>query len=98
MQSAPSFVVGPSMSRVNVDTNCPTQLDSFLSDDCVPMDQRKSQSIGAIVGGVLTGVGVVLIFAGIIIAVIKRKRKSYRYDCVMQQLPTMLFANYSFLI
>ena len=47
VQSAPSFVVGPSMSRVNVDTSCPTQLDSFLSEDCVSMDQGKAQSIGA---------------------------------------------------
>ena len=86
VQSAPSFVVGPSMSRVNVDTNCPTQLDSFLSEDCVSMDQGKTQSIGAIVGGGLAGVGVVLIFIGIIVVVKlvqKRKLKSFRYDCVM---------------
>ena len=86
VQSAPSFVVGPSMSRVNVDTNCPTLLDSFLSDDCVSMDQGKTLSIAAIVGGGLAGVGVVLIFIGIIIVVKlvqKRKLKSFRYDCVM---------------
>ena len=82
VQSDPSFVVGPSMSRVNVDTNCPTQLDSFQSDDCVSMDQEKTQGIGAVVGGVLAGVGVVFIFTLIIIAVLfiqKRKQKSYRY-------------------
>ena len=41
VQSAPSFVVGPSMSRINVDTNCPTQLDSFLSEDCVSMTKER---------------------------------------------------------
>ena len=86
VQSAPSFVVGPSMSRVNVDTSCPTQLDSFLSEDCVSMDQGKTQSIGAIVGGVLTGVCVVFISTAIVIAVVfiqKRKQKSFRYVTVM---------------
>ena len=82
VQSAPSFVVGPSMSRVNVDTNCPAQLDSFLSEDCVSMDQEKTQSIGAIIGGALAGVGAIFIFTFIIVAVLfiqKRKQKSYRY-------------------
>ncbi len=63
VQSAPSFVVGPSMSRVNVDANCPTQLHSFLSEDCVSMDQSVTESIGAIVGGVIAGMQVYVWFS-----------------------------------
>ena len=95
VQSAPSFVVGPSMSRINVDTNCPTQLDSFLSEDCVSVDQGKTQSIGAVIGGVVAGVCVVLIFTGIVIAVLfiqKRKKKSFRYEC------GVAFSNYIVLV
>ena len=84
VQSAPSLVVGASMSRLDVDTDCPTQLDSFLSEDCVSVNQGKTQSIGPIVGGALAGIGAVFILAGIIIAVKcaqKRRQKSYRYEC-----------------
>ena len=83
VQSAPSLVVGPSMSRLDVDTDCPTQLDSFLSEDCAAMNQGKTQSIGPIFGGVLAGICVVFIFTGIVIVVKcirKRRQKSYRYD------------------
>ena len=74
------------MLRVNVDINCPTQLDSFLSEDCELMDQGKTQSTGAIVGGVVAGVCVIFIFTFVIIVVLfiqRRKQKSYRYDCVI---------------
>jgi Ca2+/Na+ antiporter len=47
------------------------------------VNQGKTQSIGPIVGGVLAGICVVFILAGIIITVKcaqKRKQKSFRYD------------------
>ena len=84
VQSAPSLIVGPSMSRLDVDTDCPTQLDSFLSEDCAAMNQGKTQSKGPIVGGALAGICAVLILSVLIIVVVflkKRKQKSYRYEC-----------------
>ena len=62
VQNGPSIVVGA--SRLNVDSNCPTQLDSFLARDCVPTDQGETQgsdSTIAIIGSVFGSVCVLLI-------------------------------------
>ena len=65
-----------------VDNSCPMQLDSFLSEDCVSTDQGETLSTGAIAGGIVGGVCVLLIFTGIIIVAIlvrRRKLKIFRY-------------------
>ena len=70
-------------TRLAVDNSCPTQLDSFLSDDCVSTDQGETLSTGAIVGGIVGGVCVLLISTSIITVVIlvrRRKLKKFRYD------------------
>ena len=71
-------------TRHAIDNSCPTQLDSFRSEDCVSTDQGETLSTGAIVGGILGGVCVLLIITSIIIVVIlvqRRKLKSFRYVC-----------------
>ena len=71
-------------TRLSVDNSCPTQLDTFLSEDCVSTDQGEPLSTGAIVGGILGGVCVLLIITSIIIVVVvvrRRKAKNVRYDC-----------------
>ena len=70
-------------TKLAVDNSCPTQLDSFLSDDCVSTDQGETLNTGAIVGGIVGGVCVLLIFTSIITVVIlvrRRKLKIFRYD------------------
>ena len=74
-------------TRRAIDNSCPTQLDTFLSEDCVSTDQGETLSTGAIVGGIVGGVCVLLIITSTIIVVIvvrRRKQKSFRY-VVMQQ-------------
>ena len=81
VQTAPSLVVGPARSRVDVDSSCPTELDSFLSKDCVSTDQ--GDNLAAIVGGSIGGVCALLICTFTVIVVIslqKRKSGSFRYS------------------
>ena len=54
-----------------------------LSEDCVSTDQGETLNTGAIVGGIVGGVCVLLIFTSIITVVIlvrMRKLKIFRYD------------------
>ena len=81
VQGGASIVVDG--TRLAVDNSCPTQLDSFLSDDCVSTDQGETLNTGAIAGGIFGGVCVLLIFTSIItvaILVRRRKLKKIRYD------------------
>ena len=81
VQGAASIVADG--TRLAVDNSCPTQLDSFLSEDCVSTDQGETLNTGAIVGGIVGGVCVLLIFTSIITVVIlvrMRKLKIFRYD------------------
>ena len=64
----------------------------YFACTVIPDPNQRKTNIGVIVGGVLAGVGVVFIFTGVIIMVKfihKRTQKSFRYDCAMQQLPTV---------
>ena len=81
VQGGASIVVDG--TKLAVDNSCPTQLDSFLSDDCVSTDQGETLNTGAIVGGIVGGVCVLLIFTSIITVVIlvrRRKLKNFRCD------------------
>ena len=72
---------------LDVDSNCPTMLDSFDSNDCeAPSDginpsSTSSPSVGIIVGAAVTAVVVMLLLitAVVIIAMYHRHKSSYRY-------------------
>ena len=69
---------------LDIDSNCPTMLDSFNSNDCeAPSDgpNPSSSSVGIIVGAVVAAVIVILLLitAVVIIVMYRRHKSSYRY-------------------
>ena len=83
VESEPSVRVN--RVTLDIDSNCPTMLDSFSSNDCeAPSDgtsQTSSPSVGIIVGAAVTAVVVMLLLitAVVIITVYRRHKSSYRY-------------------
>ena len=70
---------------LDIDSDCPTMLDSFNSNDCeAPSDgtnPSSSSSVGIIVGAVVAAVVVILLLitAVVIIVMYRRHKSSYRY-------------------
>ena len=83
VESEPSVRVDG--STLDIDSNCPTMLDSFKSSDCeVPTEGTKpspSSSTGIIIGAAVAAAVVVLflITAVVIITMYRRHKSSYRY-------------------
>ena len=83
VESEPSVRVN--RVTLDIDSNCPTMLDSFGSNDCeAPADgtnQTSSPSIGIIVGAAVAAVVVMLLLitAVVIITMYRRHKSSYRY-------------------
>ena len=69
--------------RLDVDSTCPAELESFSSEDCETMEettgggQESDASLAAIVGSVLGGVCLLLLVILVIgaVCVMKRRRK-----------------------
>ena len=85
VESGPSVVVN--RVTLGIDSNCPTMLESFNSNDCVPSDgtnpssSSSSSSVGIIVGAAVAAVVVILLLitAVVIIIMYRRHKSSYRY-------------------
>ena len=71
--------------RLDVDSMCPAELESFSSEDCETMEettgggQESDTSVGVIVGSVLGGVCLLLVILviGMVIVLWWRKHKTY---------------------
>ena len=84
VESEPSVRVN--RVTLGIDSNCPTMLESFNSNDCVPSDgtntsSSSSSSVGIIVGAAVAAVVVILLLitAVVIIIMYHRHKSSYRY-------------------
>ena len=84
VESEPSVVVN--RVTLGIDSNCPTMLESFNSNDCeIPSDgtnsSSSSSSVGIIVGAAVAAVVVMLLLitAVVIIIMYRRHKSSYRY-------------------
>ena len=86
VESGPSVMVN--RVTLDLDSNCPTMLESFNSNDCeIPSDETNpspsssSSSVGIIVGAAVAAVVVILLLitAVVIIIMYRRHKSSYRY-------------------
>ena len=83
VESEPSVRVN--RVTLDIDSNCPTMLDSFDSNDCEASSdgtsQTSSPSVGIIVGAAVAAVVVMLLLitAVVIITMYRRHKSSYRY-------------------
>ena len=86
VESGPSVMVN--RVTLDLDSNCPTMLESFNSNDCeIPSDETNpspsssSSSVGIIVGAAVAAVVIILLLitAVVIIIMYRRHKSSYRY-------------------
>jgi len=84
VESEPSLIVNG--ITLDIDSNCPTMLESFDSDDCgTPSDganpSSSSSSTGIIIGAAVAATVVVLLLIAVVVILImyRRHKSSYRY-------------------
>ena len=84
VESEPSVRVN--RVTLDIDSDCPTMLESFNSNDCEMPDgtnssSSSSSSVGIIVGAAVAAIVVVLLLitAVVIIVMYRRHKSSYRY-------------------
>ena len=85
VESEPPVVVN--RVTLDIDSNCPTMLESLKSNDCeIPSDGTNSSSsslsVGIIVGAAVAAIVVVLLLITAVIIMYRRHKSSYRYKYI----------------
>ena len=95
VESEPSVVVN--RVTLDIDSGCPTMLESLESNDCILSDgtnqsSSSSTSVGIIVGAAVAAIVVILLLitAVVIIIMYRRHKSSYRYKVCILHLTLLL--------